>query len=136
MNGIYFELFGRRFAWLNNWYSPDLAIAYYVWMSVAFLGVLQVAAALHRREDIAWIPDRRARLIVGLLIWSAAFGIFYVTQYRLIFVPGPASTEALVLLGAAGLTAILVTRVLSWSTSAVHAIRSDDARDADVAGEA
>lgn len=110
--GIHFELFGREFAWLNNWYSVELAIAYYVWSTVAFLGVLQASAAWYDRSELAFSSNRVIGLVAGLVTWSAGVVGFYVTQYELIFVPGPATTEALVVLVTAALTAIMTTRGL------------------------
>lgn len=110
VNGIHVELFGHEFAWLNNWYSVELATHYYLWATVAFLGVLQTAAAHFRRPALAIIPHNTAGRIVGLSVWVGALLGFYITQYRLLFVPGPATTEAFVLLVSAVITALLVTR--------------------------
>lgn len=112
VNGIQFEVFGREFAWLNNWYSVDLSVNYYWWATIAFLGVLQTAAAHFRRPALAIIARSTVGRGVGLLVWNGALVGFYVTQYRLLFAPGPATTEALFILVTAALSALVVTRIV------------------------
>lgn len=112
VNGIQLQLFGHEYAWLNNWYSVELAVNYYLWATVAFLGVLQTAAAHFQRPALAIIPQHTIGRVVGLLVWSGALISFYVTQYRLLFVPGPATTEALVILVTSALSALALTRTV------------------------
>lgn len=119
VDGIQFEVFGREFAWLNNWYSVELAVNYYWWATVAFLGVLQSAAAHFRRPALAVIPQRTIGRSIGILVWSGALLGFYVTQYPLLFVPGPATTEAVFILACAAVTALVFTRVVATLRSIV-----------------
>lgn len=125
VDGIQFEIFGREFAWLNNWYSVELAVNYYWWATVAFLGVLQTAAAQFRRPALAIIPQYTVGRSVGLLVWSGALLGFYVTQYPLLFVPGPATTEAVFILSCATLTALVLTRVVAMLRSIVWQHQAD-----------
>ena len=113
VNGIQFELFGHEFAWLNNWYSVELSINYYWWATIVFLGVLQTAAAHFRRPALAIIPQHTVGRRIGFLVWSGGLIGFYVTQYRLLFVPGPATTEAVFILACATLTALVFTRAVA-----------------------
>ncbi len=111
-------LFGYTVGFLDNWYSWQLAVAYFAWTAVALMGVLQVAAARFRRQDLAWFRSPRRCYAVGLLLWIGGLGAFYATQYRLLFAPGPAAGEAALLFGIAALVAVLVTRAVVYARHA------------------
>ena len=96
------------------WLSPELALGYFIAVSVGMLGAIQAMAAASAREDLRWLP-RRAALPLGLLIALAALLLFYRTFYALIFVPGPAGLELMLLFGAGTALALWLTRLLARS---------------------
>jgi len=110
---VEFTLFGRTVGILNNWYSVQLAAAYYVWVTVALVGVVQAAAGHFRRPELAWFRSPRACVLFGLALWAGGMATFYVTQYRLLFAPGPAAGEAAILFALAALTAAAVVRLVA-----------------------
>lgn len=109
-----FHLFGHTIGLLDNWYSWHLAVAYFACTAIALLGVLQVAAARFGRADLAWFRSPTLCYVVGSVLLIGGLGAFYVTQYRLLFAPGPAAAEAALLFGAAALTATFITRTVVY----------------------
>ncbi|MDQ7031029.1 MAG: hypothetical protein Q9O62_15290 [Ardenticatenia bacterium] len=108
-----FSLFGRSVGFLNNWYSAQLAAAYYTWVTVTLVGTIQVAAGHFRRPELAWFRSATWCKVLGLVLWAGGLMAFYITQYRLLFAPGPASGEAALLFGLATLTAWALVRAVA-----------------------
>jgi hypothetical protein len=81
-------------------------------------GMLQVAARLWRREDLRWLP-RSLAVPVGVALTLGAGAWFYLSYYQLIFVPGPAGLELIVLFAAATALAVWGTRILYKISSLV-----------------
>jgi hypothetical protein len=97
------------------WLSAELALGYFIAVVVGMVGLLQVVAAQWGRDDLRWLP----RSIAPILGWAVVVGAWawlYVRFYRLIFVPGPAGLELMVLFGGATAIAIWVTRLLHWAS--------------------
>jgi hypothetical protein len=97
------------------WLSAELALAYFVAVIVGMLGLLQVVAVQWQRESLRWLPVRLAKplgslAIIGALAW------FYLGYYPLIFVPGPAGLELMILFGGGTALAVWLTRALKWLT--------------------
>lgn len=95
------------------WLSAELALGYFVAVAVGMLGLLQWVAV--QRNDLRWLPVAWQRPVALLLI-GAALLLFYVRFYDLIFVPGPAGLELILLFGAA-------TALATWLTHALAALR-------------
>ncbi len=93
------------------WLSAELALAYFVAVTVGMAGVLQAVAAWGGREDLRLLPPRAA-LPVGLGVAAAAATGFYLRYYELIFVPGPAGLELILLFGSGTALAVWLTRLL------------------------
>jgi hypothetical protein len=98
------------------WLSAELALGYFIAVIVGMVGLLQVVAVQWRRDDLLWLPRPLARPL-GLLAILGAGAWFYLRFYRLIFVPGPAGLELMVLFGGGSILAIWLTRLLHWLTS-------------------
>lgn len=93
------------------WLSAELALGYFVAVVVGMVGLLQGVAVLWGRDDLRWLP-RSLALPVGALVVVAAGAWFYLRFYRLIFVPGPAGLELMVLFGGGAALAVWLTRLL------------------------
>lgn len=113
LDGFTFSLFGRSITLLNNWIEPRLAVAYFAWMVIAFIGLMQVAAGRWHRPELRWLPERLA-VPLGALLWGGALLAFFLTNQRWLRAPGPATAETAILLAAAYLVALLLTRLLAW----------------------
>jgi hypothetical protein len=115
------------------WLSVEIALGYWVAVMVGMMGALQVVAVGAKRTDLQWLPVRIA-LPVGILLLGGAVGWFYTTFYRLIFVPGPAGLELMVLFGSGTAVAVWATRLLAWT---IRQRRTTEARrDGDTEGTA
>jgi hypothetical protein len=101
---------------LINWISPELALAYFLAVLAAMLGLLQIVATRGEREDLRWLPAGAA-MPVGLLATAGAGAWLYTQYYDLIFVPGPAGTELVILFGGGTAVAVWLTRALRWLTT-------------------
>jgi hypothetical protein len=95
------------------WLSVEVALSYWVAVMVGMMGALQVVAIGAKRVDLQWLPPRLA-VPLGMLLIIGAVGWFYTTFYCLIFVPGPAGLELMVLFGSGTAVAVWVTRLLAW----------------------
>lgn len=95
------------------WLSVEVAWGYFIAVTFGVLGALQIVATQTDRKDLRWVPPRTGAL-VGMLFISGAIAWFYTTHYRLIFVPGPAGLELMVLFGSGTIVAVWVTRLLAW----------------------
>ncbi|MBA3532849.1 MAG: hypothetical protein H0T73_13065 [Ardenticatenales bacterium] len=95
------------------WLSAELALAYFVAVIVGMLGMLQVIAAHWQRESLCWLPVRMAKPL-GSLAMLGALAWFYLSYYPLIFVPGPAGLELMLLFGGGTAIAVWLTRGLRW----------------------
>jgi hypothetical protein len=113
---------------LVNWISPELALAYFIAVVIAMLGLLQIVATHGERQDLRWLPAGAA-LPVGVLTTVGAAAWLYTQYYHLIFVPGPAGTELVILFGGGTAIAVWLTRALHWLTTLVG--RYGTARRAD-----
>jgi hypothetical protein len=91
------------------WLSEEVAFAYWLTILISMVGALQLVA-LHR-ADLRWLP-RRLAPVVGVCLILGAVVWFYTTHYALIFVPGPAGLELMVLFGTGTMVAIWVTKIL------------------------
>jgi len=96
-----------------HWLSPELAWGYFLAVFVAMMGLLQVVAANWEREDLRWLPNSIATRL-GLLTALSALTSFYLGYYELIFVPGPAGAELVILFSSGTLLALYLTRLLHW----------------------
>lgn len=94
------------------WLTPELALAYFVAVIVGMTGLLQLVAARWQRDDLRWLPSGMATP-VGLALGVGALLLFYLTQYPLIFVPGPAGLELMLLFGAGTALATWLSRGLA-----------------------
>lgn len=99
---------------LIDWISPEIALAYFVATTVALIGVLQIAGARWDRLELRWPRSRSAAVLLGLVLVLASAAAFYVGMERLIFVPGLAGAELMVLFAAATLLATIVVRLIAW----------------------
>jgi hypothetical protein len=113
---------------LINWISPELALAYFIAVVIAMLGLLQIVATHGERQDLRWLPAGTA-LPVGVLTTVGATAWLYTQYYDLIFVPGPAGTELVILFGGGTAVAVWLTRALHWLSSLMG--RSSTAQRAD-----
>jgi hypothetical protein len=95
------------------WLSVEIAWGYFFAVTVGMVGALQLVARGGVREDLRWVPSRIG-LFVGVLLILGTMGWFYTLHYRLIFVPGPAGLELMVLFGGGTMIAVWVTRLLAW----------------------
>lgn len=93
------------------WLSPELARAYYLTVTVALLGLLQILALRWGHPDLRWLPPRWAAP-VGVVMIISSVATYYHQFYSLIFVPGPAGLELMLLFGGASITALWLTRLL------------------------
>ncbi|MDQ4074962.1 MAG: hypothetical protein M3220_01810 [Chloroflexota bacterium] len=93
------------------WLSPELALGYFVAVVVGMVGLLQVVAVRWGREDLRWLPASLAPWL-GLLLSAGAMAWFYFRFYELIFVPGPAGLELILLFGGGTALAVWITRIL------------------------
>lgn len=94
------------------WLTPELALAYFLAVVVGMIGLLQLVAARWSRDDLRWLPPAMATP-VGLALGIGALLVFYVSQYPLIFVPGPAGLELMLLFGAGTALATWLSRGLA-----------------------
>ena len=92
------------------WLSAELAMGYFAAVFVGMVGLLQLVGA--RRDDLRWLPPRW-RVPGGAALVVGALTFFYLPFYELIFVPGPAGLELMVLFGGATVLAIWLTRLLA-----------------------
>nr|WP_290668832.1 hypothetical protein [Ardenticatena sp.] len=118
-DGFTFSVLGRSITLLNNWIEPRLAVAYFAWMVVAFIGLMQVAAGRWQRPTWRWLPERWA-VPVGALLWGGALLAFFLTNRRWVRAPGPATAETAILLAAAYVVALVLTRLLAWGGTRVR----------------
>ncbi|MGB0389828.1 MAG: hypothetical protein ACPGWR_33825 [Ardenticatenaceae bacterium] len=95
------------------WLSEELALAYFEAVVVGMMGVLQIVATYSQREQLRWLP-RKGAVPIGVLMMSGALAWFYVSYYRLIFVPGPAGLELMLLFSSGTALAVWLTRLLHW----------------------
>lgn len=103
---------------------PTITQNYFILCFVACLGTLQWAAARNYNPALSWLGRRglgRLGQAVGLFLACGAFGWFFAVTPGL-FRPGLAGGELSTLFVAAGLCALLVTRLvaLGWQFSAAH----------------
>ena len=95
------------------WLSVEVAWGYFIAVTFGVTGALQIVATHSKREEFRWLPPRMSTL-VGTILILGAIGWFYTMHYRLIFVPGPAGLELMVLFGSGTVIATWVTRFLAW----------------------
>lgn len=95
------------------WLSAELALGYVIAVFVGMSGLLQLVAARWGRADLRWLPRAAARPVGAALI-AAAMVWFYLRFYPLIFVPGPAGLELILLFGGGTVLAVWVARLLHW----------------------
>ena len=95
------------------WLSEELALAYFIAVIIGMMGALQLVARYWRRDDLSWLPHKRV-FPVSLLMIIGAISTFYIRYYDLIFVPGPAGLELMLLFSGATAVAVWLTRVLHW----------------------
>ncbi len=96
--------------------SAELSLCYLLFAFLSALGALQVVAARYRLDGLAFLdylegPRRGYLLGAGLALAGAL--VFFVSQWAMIFAPGPAGAELTLLFGAAALFALLVTLALA-----------------------
>jgi len=96
--------------------SAELSLCYLLFAFLSALGALQVVAVRYRLDGLAFLdylqrPRRGYLLGAGLALAGAL--AFFVSQWAMIFAPGPAGAELTLLFGAAALFALLVTLVLA-----------------------
>lgn len=96
-----------------HWISPEIALAYSLATTVILVGVLQVAGARWDRPDLRWFRSRVASGLFGAVLIVTASAAFYLGMKRLIFVPGLAGTELIVIFAAATLVATLLVRLVA-----------------------
>jgi hypothetical protein len=96
--------------------SAELSLCYLLFAFLSAVGALQVVAARYRLDGLAFLdylehPMRGYLLGSGLtLVGTLAF---FISQWAMIFAPGPAGAELTLLFGAAALLAVLATLLLS-----------------------
>ena len=95
------------------WLSEELALAYFIAVIIGMMGALQLVANHWQRDDLRWLPHHSA-LPVGIFMIIGALSTFYLRYYDLIFVPGPAGLELMLLFGGATALAVWLTRLLHW----------------------
>lgn len=93
------------------WLSAELAWAYFCTIFVSMLGLLQIVAVQYGQARLRWLPAPLARPL-GVLAIVGAVATFYLRYYTLIFVPGPAGLELMLLFGGASAAAVWATRLL------------------------
>lgn len=93
------------------WLSPELALAYFVAVIVGMMGLMQALSVRWQRPEFRWLP-RRVAEPVGLLLVVGALAWFYLRYYQLIFVPGPAGLELIVLFASGSAVAVWLSRLL------------------------
>jgi len=96
--------------------SAELSLCYLLFAFLAALGALQVVAARYRMEGLAFLnylehPWRG--YVLGAALALVGSLVFFVSQWSMIFAPGPAGAELAVLFAVAALLALLVTLVLT-----------------------
>lgn len=119
LDGITISILGRSVTVLNNWIEPRLAVAYFAWMVLAFMGLMQVAAGYWQRPTLRWLPERLA-IPAGAVLWGGALLAFFMTNQRWLHAPGPATAETAILLASAYLVALVLTRLLAWGGARVE----------------
>lgn len=96
-------------------FYPTITQNYFIFCFIVSLGALQWVAARNHRPKLSllgsWGLGRRG-VIIGTLLIVGGFGWFFVFTPGL-FVSGLAGGELSTLFGAGGLSALLVTRLLS-----------------------
>lgn len=115
------------------WLSVEVAWGYFIAVTFGVMGALQIVAIQAKREDLRWLPPQMGAL-VGMLFISGAIGWFYAIHYRLIFVPGPAGLELMVLFGSGTIVAVWVTRLLAWAVRQQHNAGTQGSKDAEGMG--
>lgn len=100
--------------------SPTQAVHYFILCFSSILGVIQVSAARSRRRDLLWL-DARASIIFGTLAIAASFVWFFLTDEE-IFVPGLAGGEFIAIFVAAVITAVPISRAISFLLARVRVI--------------
>ena len=98
------------------WLSEELASAYFIAVIISMMGALQLVARYWQRDDLSWLPHNVVLPISTLMI-IGAISTFYIRYYELIFVPGPAGLELMLLFSGATALAVWLTRVLHWLLS-------------------
>lgn len=96
--------------------STQLSLCYLAFAFLSALGALQAVAARYRIVGLAFVDysDHPWRgYILGAVLALAGGLTFFVTQWEMIFTPGPAGAELTILFGAAALAAVLVTFLLA-----------------------
>ena len=101
------------------WLSKELALAYFGAVVVGMMGLLQLVATQWNREELRWLPANSA-LPIGSLMMVGALAWFYISYYRLIFVPGPAGLELMILFSGGSGLAVWLTRLLHWIRTISH----------------
>lgn len=97
----------------------NIYVSYFLFASVAIVGVLQVMAARHRLVGLSLVREARKPLLgylLGAVLIMGAFLWFFTTQEG-IFAPGPAGAQFLLLFAAAFICALVNTLLLS---TAIH----------------
>jgi hypothetical protein len=99
--------------------STELSLCYLLFAFLSALGALQAVAARYRIDGLAFVDnsDHPWRgYVLGAALALAGALIFFVTQWAMIFMPGPAGAELTILFGAAALAALLATFLLASLT--------------------
>lgn len=98
------------------WLSQELALAYFIAVMIGMMGALQLVARYWQRDELRWLPHVSVLPVSSLMI-VGAISTFYIRYYDLIFVPGPAGLELMLLFSGATALAVWLTRVLHWLVS-------------------
>ena len=98
------------------WLSEELALAYFIAVIIGMMGALQLVAHYWQRDDLSWLPHNKV-FPVSLLMIIGTISTFYIRYYDLIFVPGPAGLELMLLFSGATALAVWLTRLLYWFVS-------------------
>lgn len=96
--------------------SAELSLCYLQFAFLSALGALQVVAVRYRLDGLAfldYLEDPRRGYLLGAGLALAGALAFFVSQWAMIFAPGPAGAELTLLFGAAALFALLVTLALA-----------------------